>query len=83
MATSALTTVRIARVSEAVYLGEASSVTVPGTDGYLTILAHHEPFITLLAPGTITVKESDGTAHQYPVESGVVEVAHNTITILM
>jgi hypothetical protein len=36
----------IARVGENMFDGEAVSVTLPGTDGVFTIMAHHEAYVS-------------------------------------
>ncbi len=72
----------ITKIDEPVFNGEALSVTLPGEDGELTVLPHHEPLITRLKQGTISVTTESGT-EQYPVESGVVEIANNSVTVLL
>ncbi|MBC7836568.1 F0F1 ATP synthase subunit epsilon, partial [Acetobacteraceae bacterium] len=48
--------VTIARVDELLYDGEARSLTVPGSAGEMTLLSEHEPLISTLKPGLITVR---------------------------
>lgn len=74
--------VLIATVSETLFSGSADSVTVPGVAGEMTILAHHEPIITTLRPGTLTVRTKEGV-QTYPVDRGVLEVSNNTANILL
>ncbi len=73
----------IARVGENLFDGEALSVTLPGTDGEFTVLAHHEPFVSTLKPGTIRMTAADGTKQSFPVEQGVAEIAGNRATVLL
>ena len=47
--------VTIARVHENLFAGEAVSVTVPTTDGEMTILSKHEALVATLKAGTVTV----------------------------
>ncbi|HET9641256.1 MAG TPA: F0F1 ATP synthase subunit epsilon, partial [Candidatus Paceibacterota bacterium] len=44
----------IAKVNESYFDGEAESVTLPGAEGELTILADHMPLVTTLKKGTVT-----------------------------
>ncbi len=74
--------VTISQVSGLVFSGIAESVTVPGVDGEMTILAHHEPLISLLKKGTIVVIQKD-TKEAYPITSGTLEVSNNQATILI
>jgi len=73
----------ITRVDGPLFDGEAVSVTVPGVEGELTVLARHEAFISPLRPGTVTVRTPDGEAHAFEVESGTIEVSNNQATILL
>jgi F-type H+-transporting ATPase subunit epsilon len=75
-------TLTISRVHELLYQGDALSVNVPSVDGTLTILAHHEPLITLLAKGTIHVNNA-GEGIAFNIENGVCEVGYNHVTLLV
>ncbi len=72
----------IARVNELLYDGEAVSLTVPGSAGEMTVLPQHEPLISTLKPGTVTVRSKDGDK-TFVVENGVVEVRHDGATIIL
>jgi len=59
----------------------AQSVTVPGTDGYFTVLGEHAPLMTTLRPGFITAVV--GNASQvFFVRGGFADVAPEGLTIL-
>lgn len=73
----------ITRVDGPVYDGEVASVTLPGAEGDMTILARHEALISPLRPGTIVVKRTDGTEETFDVVSGTVEVSNNQTIILL
>lgn len=78
----------IASVGETRFDGPAISATLPGSDGELTVLAHHEPFVTTLKKGTIRVRlsgqgESSEAAKEFPIESGVLEVSGNRAVVLL
>ncbi len=60
---------------------EVSSVTVPGTDGYFTVLGDHAPLMTTLKPGFVTVVGPQGTQSIY-VQGGFAEVSPEGLTIL-
>lgn len=73
----------IAKVSGPVFDDEVISVTVPGSEGEMTLLATHAPIVTVLKSGSITVRLADGSEQKFPVEAGTIEVSHNMVTILL
>lgn len=75
--------------------GEAVSVVVPTTEGYLGILADHEPILALVGNGTVEVKlpgagaaggsgssagQSAGVKH-FDVKGGFIAFEDNRLTI--
>ncbi len=75
----------IAKVDEVFFDGEADSVTLPGADGVLTVLGHHEPLITTLKAGTIVVHAAhlDGGEVSFPITSGLLEVRADGATVIL
>ena len=61
---------------------QARSVTVPGAEGYFTVLGEHAPLMTTLKPGFITVTDMGNVAHVFYVRGGFADVAPNGLTIL-
>lgn len=74
--------VTVAKVDSLLFSGEALSVTLPGTDGELTILPNHEPFITTLKSGTITIRTKDEEM-KIVVEKGFAETSSKQLTVLV
>ena len=72
----------IASVGETLFDGAAASVTLPGTDGVLTILPNHEPFVTTLKQGTIFVK-TGSESKEFPVNTGVLECTASKAVVLL
>ena len=72
----------IAKVHENVFAGEAESLSVPTTDGVVTILGHHEPLVSIVVPGIAKVT-SKGAAQEFAVTAGVLEVSNNQATVLL
>jgi F-type H+-transporting ATPase subunit epsilon len=58
------------------------SVTVPGAEGYFTVLGDHAPFMTTMRPGFVTVTDSAGVSHVYYVRGGFADISHEGLTIL-
>lgn len=51
-------------------------------DGEIGILAGHTPLITLLRPGTLRLKNAEGSEEIIYVSGGVLEVQPNIVTVL-
>lgn len=66
----------------AAYSGEASSVILPGVDGYFEILDGHAPLVGLLKQGKVRIKASGNEEFSYEISSGVVEVLGNKVSLL-
>jgi F-type H+-transporting ATPase subunit epsilon len=73
----------ISRVDAPVFTGLITSVTVPGSEGEMTLLADHTPLMSALRAGNIIVRKEGGETETFPVTSGTLEVSHNTVTILL
>lgn len=74
--------VTVAKVHENLFQGEAKSLTIPTTEGELTIMPKHEALVATLKPGTITVRTQTGE-QQFVVDSGVLEVSNDQATVLL
>ncbi|OHA83683.1 MAG: hypothetical protein A2408_02530 [Candidatus Yonathbacteria bacterium RIFOXYC1_FULL_52_10] len=72
----------IATVDKTLFHGAAVSVNVPGSDGELTVLAHHTPLVTTLIAGEIRVKTEHDTL-TFPIERGLLEVSRNEAVVLL
>ena len=76
--------VTIARVGQNLFDGEAVSLTVPGAEGVLTVLANHEAFVTPLKAGNIRIETEGG--HPQLIElagTGILEVSNNQATVIL
>lgn len=60
---------------------EVSSVTVPGTDGYFTVMGDHAALMTTLKAGFVTVT-SGGQERSFYVQGGFADVSDAGLTIL-
>jgi F-type H+-transporting ATPase subunit epsilon len=59
-----------------------ASVTVPGQDGYFTVMGDHAPVMVVLKPGFVTVHGEGGKDDSYYVEGGFADVSPTRLTIL-
>lgn len=73
----------ISRVDGPVFEGQVVSVQVPGAAGEMTILANHEPLISPLRNGTITIMLENDSKQTFEVETGTMEISNNSATLLI
>ena len=83
MADQRLLRLTLSRVDGPLFDGEVRSVSVPGVGGHMQLLAHHEPLISPLKKGTITIEKPDGIKESFLIEIGTLEVSDNHATILV
>jgi F-type H+-transporting ATPase subunit epsilon len=65
-----------------VFDGLVEYVQVPGTEGYMGVLANHAALVTALAEGNLTLRKPDGVVETWKVSGGFFEVSHNQATVL-
>jgi F-type H+-transporting ATPase subunit epsilon len=75
-------TLEILTPDKTIYIGEATSVTLPGTLGFFEILNHHAPIISTLRDGKLTVRGGSAKDPVYLIQGGVVECSNNKVVIL-
>ncbi len=75
--------VTITNLTGALYEGTVTSLSLPGADGDMVVLAYHEPIIALLKNGTIQLQTEGGEIEKYPIVSGVLEMSHNKAIVLL
>ncbi len=61
---------------------ETTSVVLPGSLGYLGVLANHAPLMTELTTGKLDFHRADGSADGMAVSGGFIEVFDNVVTVL-
>ena len=79
---SATFTLSILTPEKTVFEGPVEYVQVPGTEGYLGVLANHAALVTGLAEGTLTLRKAGGGESKLWVNGGFFEVSHNRATVL-
>lgn len=73
----------ISSVSENLFDGPAISATLPGAAGELTILPNHEPLVTTLKEGTITVRIPNTEPKTFQIKTGVLEISGTRAVVLI
>jgi F-type H+-transporting ATPase subunit epsilon len=64
------------------FSGPVESVTVPASEGEMTVLANHAPVMATLKPGVISVSEGKGSSRRLFVRGGFVDISASGLTIL-
>lgn len=66
---------------KAVFDGEVTSVTVPGSAGSFEVLTDHAPIVSSLEDGKVIIRTGK-SEDIIRITGGVVEVIHNQVTVL-
>ena len=74
--------VQMVAADRQVWSGEANMVSVRTTEGSLGVLAGHEPLLSLLADGPVTITPTSGQQVVADVDSGFLSVDHDLVTIV-
>lgn len=74
--------VRILQINKTIFDGESTGVTIPGVSGEMQILPGHEPMVTALKEGVITILSGDDT-EEVSIEHGYAEVTPSQVTIIL
>ncbi len=59
-----------------------TEVVIPGTDGEMTVMAHHAPTMTTIKPGVVTVVTADGKTDRFVVFGGFADIIPEGCTLL-
>ncbi len=78
---AATITIEIVSPEHLILSEEAQSVSVPGQEGYFTVLGEHAPLMTTLKPGFIRVVIGSKTQTYY-VQGGFADISPDGVTIL-
>jgi len=69
------------------FSADAHSVILPTAAGEITVLPHHEPLMSLLVPGVITIRrnanEADYHLEHFATYGGVVEITGESVRVLV
>jgi len=65
-----------------VYKGEAVQISLTGSLGAMTLLAHHAPMVSDLVGGTLRFILPDGGEREMEISGGFVEVSENQVSVL-
>ncbi|WP_380168812.1 F0F1 ATP synthase subunit epsilon [Jannaschia sp. R86511] len=74
--------VQLVAADREVWSGEARMVSASTPEGSLGVLPGHEPFLSLLADGPVSVQGQDGDSVVAEVSNGFLSVDHDLVTIV-
>jgi F-type H+-transporting ATPase subunit epsilon len=61
---------------------QVESVVIPGSEGEMTVMAHHAPVMTTLKPGVIRVRQADGQEQRFVAFGGFADITPEGCTVL-
>ncbi len=70
-------------IDREMFVGQATSLTVPGASGQMQILPDHTPLVTLLKGGDVLVQTESGQEHKIPIRGGTLEVNDREVVALV
>jgi F-type H+-transporting ATPase subunit epsilon len=71
----------VVSVERSLFEGDVDFMIANGADGELGVLPHHAPLMTILRPGTLTIRHG-GEEEQLLVGGGFLEVLPDRVTVL-
>ncbi len=74
-------TLKIISVTETIYSGEVSSVTLPGAMGQFTVLNNHASMLSTLVAGKISYTDESGAMLSSDVTGGIADIDNNVISV--
>jgi len=67
--------------------GLVHEVMLPTMDGQIAVFEHHAPLVSLAIPGEVRIrreaKHPDNMLESYAITGGVIEIANNTVRLLV
>jgi F-type H+-transporting ATPase subunit epsilon len=75
-------TLKLVTPERVLFQEEASSVTLPTSEGEITVLPKHEDLVAVLKPGVAKLVRPDGTIEDVAVSGGFIQIANNLVTVL-
>jgi F-type H+-transporting ATPase subunit epsilon len=74
--------VSVVAADHEVWSGTAYRVIAKTTDGDVGVMAGHQPILSVLVPGVVTIRLTDGSAVLAAVHGGFISVQHSKVSIL-
>jgi F-type H+-transporting ATPase subunit epsilon len=65
------------------FTGQARLVQLPGVMGEMGVLPNHEAMVTMLNPGIVEVRSTEGPTRTFAVAQGFATIANNKVACLV
>ncbi len=75
--------VKLITPERVVFSGDATQITLPTSEGEVTVLPHHIPLVALLRPGEIRVEDGAGNVVPLAVSTGFISVEGQTLSVFV
>lgn len=75
--------IKVVTLEKTAYSGSIERVSIPTSQGIITVLAGHEPLIGLLAPGIMSATLPDGSKEQIILTTGFFEIKPESEIVIM
>ena len=73
---------RVVSVERSLFEGDVEFIVANGADGELGVLARHAPLMTVLKPGPLKIRITEGNEQILFVGGGFLEVLPDRVTVL-
>lgn len=73
--------VNIVATDRPIWSGAARSVSIPAQQGAMGILPDHEPILSLMKKGVVTVVAPDGKKMDFDIDGGFISFDSNVLTV--
>ncbi len=75
--------VEVVAPDRTLWSGEASMVSAPAAEGSMGVLTGHQPVLSVLRPGVVTIKPPQGESVEIEVDGGFFSVDNDVVTIVL
>jgi F-type H+-transporting ATPase subunit epsilon len=75
--------VQVVAPDRVLWEGEARMVSAPAADGSMGVLPGHQPVLSVLRPGVVTVAPGQGESVEIEVDGGFFSVDDDNVTIVL
>lgn len=75
-------TVDIVAPDRVLWEGQASFISAPAVEGSIGLLPGHEPILSVLGPGVVKVKQTNGEDRLVDITGGFISFDHDVVTIV-
>jgi F-type H+-transporting ATPase subunit epsilon len=75
--------IRVLAIDKEIFSGESDSVSLPSSEGQITVLEDHLPIISLLGKGRVIIRKGNKIEKEIDIKKGFAEVNPEKTTVLV